>query len=238
MAEKILVIVAARAGSKGVKNKNIRNLCGKPLIAHTILQAKRWGKANRLICSTDSEKIAQIAIEYGAEVPFIRPKNLSGDTIGKISVLRHALSKIEAQSGYRFNIIIDLDATAPIRRPIDIENALRIFKKNKRNPVFSVTASRKNPYFNMVEIDKNGFAHLVKKAKTEFLRRQDAPLVYDMNASIYIYSREYLLDNNTKTAISNKSVVLVMEDWSAFDIDRESDFQLVEFFAKKGLIKL
>lgn len=238
MAEKILVIVAARAGSKGLKDKNIRNLCGKPLIAHTILQAKRWGKASKVICSTDSEKIAKIAMKYGAEIPFIRPKNLSGDRIGKIPVLRHALSKIESLTGSHFDIIIDLDATAPIRRLADIDNALRIFKINKTKSVFSVTACRKNPYFNIVEIDKNGFARLVKKTKTKFLRRQDAPLVYDMNASIYVYDREYLLDKNTKSAISNRSAVSVMGDWSAFDIDRKSDFQLVDFIVKKGLIKL
>jgi len=239
MGKKILVIIAARGGSKGIKNKNIRNLRGKPLIAHTILQAIRWGKADKIICSTDSEYIARIAKEYGAQIPFIRPKNLAGDKIGKIPVLRHALLHTERISKSRFDIIIDLDATAPVRRSVDIENALRIFRKSKAKSVFSVTHCRKNPYFNMVETGKNGFVHLVKQSKTPFARRQDAPVVYDMNASIYVYDRRYLLDERTTTAISNKSAISIMNKWSAFDIDEESDFQLIEFLCcKKGLVKL
>ncbi len=238
MTENILVIVAARGGSKGVKNKNIRHLDGKPLIAHTILQAIKWGKADQIICSTDSTKIAAVAKEYGAEIPFMRPKGLAGDKAGKIPVLKHALFHSERIFSKRFDTVIDLDATAPVRQPADIDNAFAIFKKTKADSVFSVTHCRKNPYFNMVETDKKGFACLVKKPQTPFLRRQDAPAVYDMNASIYVYKRDYLLDERTNTAISRRSAISIMDEWSAFDIDEESDFQLVEFLVKKGLVNL
>lgn len=238
MDKKILVLIAARGGSKGVKNKNIRNLQGKPLIAHTVGQAIRWGKADKIVCSTDSEQIAHTAKKYGAQVPFMRPGNLAGDKTGKIPVLRHALIEAERIYKTRFDIIIDLDATAPVRSIDDIEKALKIFRESKAKSVFSVTHCHKNPYFNMVEAGNNGFVHLVRKPKVPFVRRQDTPAVYDMNASIYVYSRRYLLDEKTTTAISERSAIFIMDEWSAFDIDRESDFQFIEFLVKKGLVKL
>ena len=127
--EKILLTICARGGSKGVKNKNIRELCGKPLIAHTILQAKKWGRASHIICSTDSPEIAKIAKEYGAEVPFMRPDSLATDTAAKMDVIKHAVETIEEQNHEEYGTIIDLDATSPIRTVEDIEEAYKYFVK-------------------------------------------------------------------------------------------------------------
>jgi CMP-N,N'-diacetyllegionaminic acid synthase len=238
MRQKILLTIAARGGSKGVKNKNIRPLCGLPLIAHSIKQAKRWGRADRIICSTDSNEIAQVAEKFGAEVPFIRPAHLATDTAGKLGVLRHALKTVEEQSGQKFSVLMDLDASAPVRRVEDIENVYQTLIKTKAKCVFSVTACRKNPYFNMVELNKKGYAVLVKKLKTTVVRRQDAPKVYDMNASIYAYDRKYILDEKTKTVFSKRSMISIMQEWSAFDIDTEADFEFIEFLVSKGIVKL
>ncbi len=238
MREKILLTICARKGSKGVKNKNIRDLCGRPLIAHSIRQALSWGKADKVICTTDSEAIAAIARQCGAEVPFMRPAHLATDSIGKLPVLQHALRETERLTGERFDVLLDLDSTAPVRTVQDIDKALKIFKQSKAKSVFSVTPCRKNPYFNMVETDARGYYRLVKKLKNPFMSRQAAPRVYDLNASIYVYSRQYLLDPKTKTPVSDRSKVLVMEEWSAFDIDHESDFQFIEFLVNKGLVKL
>jgi len=232
--EKILVIVAARGGSKGIKNKNIRPLCGKPLIAHTILQAKQWGRADRLICSTDSEEIAGIAHQFGAQVPFMRPAELATDTAGKLDVLKHAVLAAEKHYQEQYQIIIDLDVTAPVRKISDIQGALDMFLDKRPKNIFSVTPSRKNPYFNMVEINQTGSVALSKDGGS-FLRRQDAPLVYDANASIYVYDRDYLVDESTKQVISDKTLVYLMDEFSAFDIDSEVDFQFVEFLVNKGL---
>lgn len=234
----ILLTIAARGGSKGVKNKNIRNLCGKPLIAHTILQAKRWGRANKIICSTDSPQIAAIAKKHGAQVPFLLPKELATSTAGKIEVLKHALKTVEKQTGQRFNILVDLDATAPLRKISDIEGAFRLFLKKRPKSVFSVAPSRRNPYFNMLEVNSKGYAVLVKKLKFLLRRRQDAPKVYDANASIYVYDRNYLLDDNTESSLSNRTLIWIMDEFSAFDIDSEADFQFVEFLVKKRLVSL
>jgi len=233
--ENILLTIAARGGSKGVPNKNIRKILGKPLIAYTIEQAYKWGGAADIICSTDKKEIAAIAEKYGAKIPFLRPRNLSTDTASKIEVLRHAL--IECQHTYKkvYDIVIDLDVTAPIRRISDLENCLRLFRKARPKTLFSVVRARKSPYFNMVEINKTGKAFLSKKLPCPIRRRQDSPLVYDMNASIYFYESRYLLDRNTNSPISDNSIVYVMDDTSSVDIDREIDFKYVEFLIKEGV---
>jgi len=236
--ERILLTVAARGGSKGVKNKNIRMLCGAPLIAYTIIQAKKWGRAERIICSTDSDEIASIARQYGADVPFIRPPELATDESGKIEVLRHAVKAVEREDGIVYPIIVDLDVTAPVRKVSDIDEALQLFQEKRPKTIFSVVPSRKNPYFNMVELDDENRAVLVKALDSTVRRRQDAPRVYDMNASIYVYNRDYLLDESTQSAISDRSFVFVMDELSAFDIDSELDFQFIEFLVSKGVVTL
>ncbi|MFA4905583.1 MAG: acylneuraminate cytidylyltransferase family protein [Candidatus Margulisiibacteriota bacterium] len=236
--DKILLTIAARGGSKGVKNKNIRQLCGLPLIAHTILQAKKWGKADRIICSTDSPEIAGVAKEYGAEIPFMRPAELASDSAGKLEVLRHALFTFEQLTDEKYSVLIDLDATAPIRKISDIEGAYQLFLAKRPQSVFSVTKARRNPYFNMVEVGASGQAALVKKLETAIKRRQDAPKIYDMNASIYVYDRDFLLDSNNKSAIADNSLVWIMDELSAFDIDAELDFQYVEYLMNNKVVEL
>lgn len=236
--DKILLTIAARGGSKGVKNKNIRPLCGLPLIAYTIRQARQWGRADRVICSTDSPEIARVAKEYGAEVPFMRPAELADDLTGKPEVIRHALGEMEKISGEKYEVIVDLDVTAPIRKIEDIEGSYRMFLKRRPKSVFSVTPCRRNPYFNMVEIGSDGWAELVKKPGAPLKRRQDAPRVFDANASIYFYDREFLLDSNMQSVLSDRTSVYIMDEWSAFDIDNESDFQFVEFLVSKGIVSL
>jgi CMP-N-acetylneuraminic acid synthetase len=236
--DKILLIIAARGGSKGVPGKNIRELAGKPLIAYSILQAKRWGQASHIICSTDSDKIAKVALQYGAEVPFMRPAELANDKTGKLEVIRHALRTMEEKTGEKYPIVIDLDATSPVRKIADIEGALKLFSEQRPKTVFSVVPARKNPYFNMVETNAQGYVELVKQSGKSVLRRQDAAKVYDMNASIYVYDRDYLIDENNKSAISDRSLAWVMADDASLDIDSEQDFQFIDYLAKEGLITL
>ncbi len=238
LKEKILLTVCARAGSKGVKNKNIRQLCGEPLIAHTIRQAKSWGRADKIICSTDSLEIADIAKQCGADVPFMRPADLADDTTGKLEVLQHTLKTVEEQDDVVYSTLVDLDVTAPIRRVEDIEGAYQLFLSRQADSVASVTKARRNPYFNMLELQSDGSVKLVKTPLKPFLRRQDAPVIYDMNASIYVYARDFLLNPKTKTCLSNKTFVWEMPESSAFDIDGELDFQWIEFLVNKGVVKL
>jgi len=230
---KILGTICARGGSKGVKNKNIRELNGKPLIAHTIEYFKKWGKADRIICSTDSKELAEIAEKYGAEIPFMRPANLASDTAFKINVIQHIVKFVEENSKTNYDIIVDLDPTAPLRKKRFLNEALTKFLESDANNLYSVCSARKNPYFNIVELDKNGYAHLCKQSNV--VRRQDAKPVYELNASIYIYKKDFLLKTNSLH--SNKTIIYEMPDIASIDIDSELDFKFVEFLLKNEVFK-
>lgn len=232
----LLITICTRGGSKGVKGKNIRDLAGKPLIYYTIKQAKEWGKAKHIVVSTDSKDIARIAKEFGAEVPFIRPEELATDSAAKIPAIRHALKTSEDIYHEKYEIIMDLDATSPVRRIEDLENALQLFLKEKPKTIFSVVNAHRNPYFNMVEKGADGKAKLCKQGN--FASRQNSPKVYDLNASIYIYDREYLLDGKNISAISDNSVIYLMNEISRMDIDSELDFKFIEFLIKENIISL
>jgi CMP-N-acetylneuraminic acid synthetase len=230
---KVLGTICARGGSKGVKNKNIKELAGKPLIAHTIEYFKKWGRTDRIVCSTDSEKIAEIAKQYGAEIPFMRPSELAADDTFKLHVLQHIVKFCEKRDKIKYDIIVDLDPTAPLRKKIFLEEAFKKFIESDANNLYSVNIARKNPYFNMVEIDENGHTHLCKKSNV--VRRQDAKTVYELNASIYIYNRDFLL--KTDTLHSNKTIIYEMPEIASLDIDSELDFQFVEFILKNGVFR-
>jgi CMP-N,N'-diacetyllegionaminic acid synthase len=230
---KILGTVCARKGSKGVKNKNIISLAGKPLIAYTIEYLKNWKKLDKLVCTTDSEKIAEIAKQYGAEIPYIRPSELATDNAPKLKVIQHVLKFCEQQDKIKYDIIVDLDPTAPLRKKKFLDEAFNKFLECNADNLYSVCKARKNPYFNMVELDNNGYAHLCKKSNT--VRRQDAPSVYEINASIYIYKRDFLI--NTNTLHSDKTIIYEMPDITSVDIDRELDILYIEFLLKSGVFK-
>lgn len=227
---KILVTVCARGGSKGLPGKNIRPLFGKPLIAHTIELARAWNPAARIVVSTDSEEIAQAGRNAGAETPFMRPPELASDTAGKVPVLTHALRESERFFGERYDRILDLDPTSPIRELSDLDRALKCFESKRLDVCFSVVKARKNPYFNMVERSKDGAIGLVKPltgAPTGFTGRQAAPEVWDINASIYVYDRDFLLKEPQNLWVG-RCEIFEMNAVSAFDIDQERDFVVVE----------
>jgi CMP-N,N'-diacetyllegionaminic acid synthase len=231
---KILLTVAARGGSKGVKNKNIRPLGGKPLISYTLELAKRWGRASDIVVTTDSPQIADVVRELGIEVPFMRPAEMAEDTSPKVPALRHALLTTEKLKGVKYDLVLDLDPTAPIRALRDLDNALALFLERRPQTLLSAVVASKNPYFNMLEIAGDGFAKLSKPLPKGVSRRQDAPPVFSANASIYIYNRDYLANEAHNSAISDKTVLYEMGDESAIDVDREIDFQFIEFLLEKG----
>ncbi|MHA1423770.1 MAG: acylneuraminate cytidylyltransferase family protein [Candidatus Thorarchaeota archaeon] len=232
---RILGLVCARGGSKGVKNKNIRELDGKPLLYYTIDVLKRWGKADRIVCSTDSSEIAELAREFGAEVPFLRPANLSTDTSSKIPVLQHALRFCEEEENIQYDALIDLQPTSPLRNTTDIDGAFNKFLNTKADVLYTVYESRKNPYFTMVELDENNNARLSKELESEFVRRQDSPKVYSINGSIYIFAREQIL--KAKGLHCENEKIYIMDEVSSIDIDTELEFQFAEFLLKSGFYK-
>jgi CMP-N,N'-diacetyllegionaminic acid synthase len=226
----ILCSVCARGGSTTLKNKNIKILYGKPLIAHTLITAKKAKIFDSLVVSSDSSKIINISKKY-ADFTIKRPHNLSHDSSPKIPAIRHVLEKSEEFFNKKFDVIIDLDATAPLRTVKDIKDALKIFLKNKNSNLFSVCKSNKNPYYNMVE-KKNNKIRIVKKSKINFYGRQQAPEIFDINASIYIWKRQSLLKMNN--IINKKTGIFLMPKSRSTDIDDKYDFEIVKFFFKKN----
>ena len=226
----IVATICARGGSKGVPRKNIRLLCGKPLIVHTIETAQKCRLINRIIVSTDDGEIAEIARKAGAEVPFMRPRELAQDDTAKLPVIKHAIQFLESQ-GYSPDIVVDLDPTSPLRTEKDIEACIRMVMAGEADNVFSVTRASKSPYFNMVEII-DGKVRLVKQLDRPAKRRQDAPEVYDMNASIYVWKRDALMNNET-IYLENTRIYL-MPKW-AIDIDDETDFEFVEYMLSRRI---
>ncbi|SEJ36125.1 N-acylneuraminate cytidylyltransferase/CMP-N,N'-diacetyllegionaminic acid synthase [Halohasta litchfieldiae] len=154
----VLCTICARGGSKGVPNKNIRTVAGKPLIAHTIDHALQWDRSTDVIVSTDSSEIAAVAEQYGAEVPFLRPDHLASDSAAKLPVIQHAHQYMTEEKDRTYDYIVDLDATAPLRQIEDIENCFEVLQNSDSHNVYTVTEADKNPYFNMVELDKDGYA--------------------------------------------------------------------------------
>ncbi len=237
----ILITICGRAGSKGVKNKNFREFLGKPLVDYTVEIAKLFKEKNESynidIClNSDSRELLEIGSRNGGVEKIERPIELAQDTSPKVPTIKYSLEYMEKTKDKSYSYIIDLDITSPLRTVNDVENALhKAIENEKIDVVFSVVPSRRNPYFNMVEI-VNGKVRKVKEAN--FVRRQDAPEVYDMNASIYCYKRDSLLNKLKNSPLEGESDIVVMKDTGVLDIDSEEDFDLMALIAKKFLENL
>lgn len=223
-----IITICARGGSVGVPGKNVRPLLGKPLISWTIDQAFASGLSPRVVVSTDSPEIADVARAYGAEVPFVRPSNLATADAPKLPVLLHLVNWLEA-NGEKVDTLIDLDPTSPLRHVKDIHACVALLD-DQTDLVITGYESDKNPYFNMVENHPDGYAGLVCKPSKEVFGRQHAPRVYAMNASIYVWRRSAL----TASLWSSPRVRLYqMPRERSIDIDHPLDFDLVEMIMKR-----
>jgi CMP-N,N'-diacetyllegionaminic acid synthase len=222
--KRILCVIPARGGSKGVPGKNTRLLGGKPLIAYTIGHARSSKLLDRIIVSTDSVQIARMAKKFKAEVPFMRPASLATDSSKTIDVLLHAMDWMQTKEKYDFDILVLLHATTPFRIPEDIDAAVRLLVDKKADNVFSVTEAHRNPYFNMVERDTKGRAHIVKPG--HYFTRQSAPKVFDMNASIYVWWKDVL--KKRRSSFLKRTMVYEMPKERSVDIDDTFDFSIAE----------
>jgi CMP-N-acetylneuraminic acid synthetase len=231
---KILCTICARGGSKGVKNKNIRELLGKPLIAHTIEQAKTSGVALAIAVSSDSPRILEVAEQYCVPYLIRRPDEMAIDTADKLVAIRHAVERVEEQTGFVFDDILDLDPTSPLRLPEDITSALQLFYETNAENLITAAPARRSPYFNLVEQDEQGFAHLSKPPPERVYRRQDSPRCYDMNASIYIWTRDFLF--RKKQVFGDKTALYVMPEERSIDIDSELDLEFVTFLMSRKAV--
>ena len=176
---KPICFIAARAGSKGVPNKNIKIIEGKPLISHAIKTAIKSKLFSHIIVSTDSKKIKDIAISSGAEVPFDRPKKLAEDSVGIIDVLIHGIKALK-KTGYEFDAIVTRDCTVPFINSSHMRDSILLLNKKKCDGVYAVYRQHLNPYFNMMEFGAKETLEFSKKKRSVINNRQDAPVVYQL----------------------------------------------------------
>ena len=229
---KSICFIGARGGSKGVKRKNIRLLDGKPLIAYTIESALDSKCFQNVIVSTDDKEIASIAKKYGSDVPFLRPKKLANDHSGMSDVLIHGISKLRSL-GYSFDALVNRDCTVPFIDIKDLRGAVNLFKKNNCNGVYSVYGQHQNPYFNMMETDSNGYLKLSKKLKHKILRRQNAPIVFQLNG-LFVIKPDALLKYGS--TIMPKILPYEISPEKGLMIDTELEFKLAELIIQKKLL--
>ena len=234
---KSLIIVPARAGSKGIPGKNSKELGGKPLISYTLEMALAISKKiNSEVCvSTDDKAIIEITKKTGLEISFIRPEILSSDTASIIDVVKHALTHYN-QQGEAFDSFILLQPTSPFRRLSDVVNAINLFKEQESaDAVISVCESKANPYYNLFE-EKAGYL-CSSKFIEGLTRRQDAPLVYELNGAVYVVRTTSFMEQNAISTL-NKAKKMVMPFINSVDIDSAADWNYCEFIIQNKLINI
>ena len=233
--QRLLISICGRAGSKGFQNKNLKTFCGKPLVYYSLSAATMFAAQHPELqidfaLNTDSQALADlVAAQYPEVVYLPRSEELGGDTVPKMAVYQDTLRRMEDKTGAAYDFYMDLDITSPLRTAQDIENAFA--KKQSREDldlVFSVCEARRNPWFNMVKTVDD---HVEQVNQSNFTGRQQAPEVYDVNASIYVFKRDFLATNTDGMLWRGKIGVSVMMDTGIIDIDSEHDYLLMEAIA-------
>lgn len=227
----ILGIIPARGGSKGIKDKNLYPICGFPLIAWTIKEAKRSRYISRLIISTDSIRIAQTAKKFGCEVPFMRPKRLAADNSSVSLAVLHAIRKLE-RLDFCFSHIVLLQPTSPLRTVEDIDKGIEFALNSNFRSVVGVSEAKHHPAIT-VAIDERGRLKSFLPRKYAFLQRQKFKKAYVINGLFYFAEKAYFLEN--KTFFTTETRAYVTNPDRAIDIDNLNDMSYAEFMLKKRL---
>ncbi|MEK4325858.1 acylneuraminate cytidylyltransferase family protein [Paenibacillus sp. FSL R7-0312] len=231
---RILFTICGRAGSKGIKNKNLKNFLGYPLVFYTASVIDLFMKQNShidcdIVVNTDSKDLMNL-IEQNLklQVDFIdRDPSLGQDYTPKIAVIQNSLEIMQERNKYNYDMVVDLDITSPLRTVGDVQSLIDKKTGCAADVVFSVTDSRRNPYFNMVKQSPEGYVRVIDSS---FNARQQAPEIFDMNASLYAYTPSFL--KSGKGIFEGRCDVIRMTDTAVIDIDNENDFELMEVIAE------
>jgi CMP-N,N'-diacetyllegionaminic acid synthase len=219
--------ITVRGGSKGVPGKNWRELAGLPLFAHSVRHAVESGLFDRIAVTSDAPEVLSTAASFGATDVVERPAELASDTAGKVPAIVHAVLEVERVIGTTFDVVVDLDATSPLRDVADVIGAVRLFETGGIDSVITGAEAHRNPYFNLVELDAaTGTVHL-SKTVDGLLRRQDVPPAYDMNASVYVWRRDALVAEPKVFFPTTRLYEMPPE--RSRDIDSELDFEIVDW---------
>jgi N-acylneuraminate cytidylyltransferase/CMP-N,N'-diacetyllegionaminic acid synthase len=236
LKKKILCVIPARSGSKGIKNKNIIKLGGQPLIAWPINAALKSRYLDMVLVSTDSLKISKIAKKYGAEVPFLRPKKLATDNARTVDVIKHAI-KFLYKKLFFFDYVLCLEPTSPLTSTNDIDNAIKILTKNfnKADSVISVSyCSSQHPEYLFIKNNNNLLERYLDKKK--YSRRQNLKNYYFIDGSLYLSKVKSLFSNNS--FITKKTIPFIMPKYKSFEIDDKVDLLIYKSLIKKKECKI
>jgi len=231
----ILFTICGRSGSKGVKNKNCKDFLGVPLInytlaAITLYQEQQTGDIIYVCLNTDSEELIALTHKQYPNIDIVpRDSKLAGDNVAKLPVIQDSLRQMEVIRNTHYDCVVDLDITSPLRTVQYIKEAIEKRQSGDYDVVFSVTEARRNPYFNMVKLNSDGSCE--KVIQSNYTARQQAPALFDMNASIYAYDPEFLKTNTSGLLFDGKCSFIEMPDTGILDIDSERDFFMLEAIA-------
>ena len=226
--KKILAIIPARGGSKGIPHKNIKDLNGKPLISYSIEEANKSKYIDKLVVSTEDSEIADTSKKFGADVPFLRPKELSKDSTSGIDPILHAVNWFK-DKGYNFDYVMCLQCTSPFRKHSQIDEAIEMLMEKDSDSIVSVCESEVTPYW-MKRIEDGKLKNFLDDS-IFYARRQDAPKIYRLNGAIYLAHTQILLD--TKNWYTENTLPYIMDEMSSIDIDNMLDFKFAEFLMKE-----
>lgn len=238
---RVLAVIPARGGSKGLPGKNIRPLAGLPLIAHSIEAARMIPSVARCVVSTDSEEIAEVARAHGGDVPFLRPAELAADDTPMAPVLRHALETVEAQEGSRYDMLLLIDPTSPARDPEQIEAAIaQLAAADDLDGVISVSQPTFNPTWVGVKPSADGSGALERyyPVGTGITRRQDAERYLRINGNFYVWRRDFVVRLEDSWFDEGRHGMVEIPERQAFAIDYEYEFELLEALVAQGFIRL
>ena len=226
-SRKNLFLITARAGSKGVTNKNIREIDGLPLLAFKAISAKKSKYCDRLIISTDSEAIAAIAEKYEVEVPFIRPGHLADDTSSSVDVILHAVDYIEKYENQQYDTITLLEPSSPFATYNDFNSALELYNHKKATSVIGMKESVSSTYIAPLDADQKMSNHIKKMNTASNARRQDFIQEYTMNGALYIFSWDYV--KCRKSIYSDNSYGYIMKSEYSVEIDDYTDLHYATY---------
>jgi CMP-N-acetylneuraminic acid synthetase len=228
---KVYALIPARGGSKGIPYKSIALLNNRPLLSYAIHNALKSSYIDRIIVSTDDEKIAAVAKQYDAEVPFMRPACLAQDDSSAYDYIIHALEFFRDEELYLPDVIVILQPTSPFLLPEDIDNALKLFVDRSANALTSLYKPDISPYW-FKKVNENNIVKDLMPQPASYIRRQDNEGIFLLNGAIYIYNVSAFLENCSK--INNERLAYIMPSSRSIDIDTEEDLQFAEFLLKKG----
>lgn len=231
MDKEILAIIAARGGSKGLPGKNIKELCGKPLISYTIEAAKEAKYITRVVVSTDDNDIARVSKELGADIPCMRPDELATDNASSIDAVLHMVNYLKEVENYNPEFIVLLQPTSPLRNSKHIDEAIEKLLETKMDAIVSVCESEVSPYWSNV-FNENKLEYFIEEGK-KITRRQDLPNVYRMNGAIYGIKTDVFIKEKTFEPESLTGYIMSNKD--SVDIDEALDFKFAEIIMKEEL---